>query len=95
MPPLLTFTFYCNQNTDVGEVVFQVSASDKDSSDHHYNTVYFKIAGGDKVSGEKIIHSVVQYFLNLIIPSLSNDLYRYILTCHIIASISPDFIGYF
>ena len=60
MSPLLTFNFYQKQNTEVGEVVFQVSASDKDSSDHHYNTVYFKIAGGDKVSGEKIIHSVIQ-----------------------------------
>lgn len=44
-----------------------MSASDKDSSDHHYNTVYFKIAGGDKVSGEGIIPNVVRYLLDLYI----------------------------
>lgn len=44
----LPYQVNISENTDVGEVVFQVSASDKDSSDHHYNTVYFKIAGGDK-----------------------------------------------
>lgn len=42
-----------------------MSASDKDSSDHHYNTVYFKIAGGDKVSEEEIIPNVVRHLLDL------------------------------
>lgn len=42
-----------------------MSASDKDSSDNHYNTVYFKIAGGDKVSEEQIIPYVVRYLLDL------------------------------
>lgn len=57
--------------------MFQVSASDKDSSDHHYNAVFFKIAGGDKVSEKKIIHTVV------ISRILMTPVESYILTYHI------------
>ena len=72
-----------------------MSASDKDSSDHHYNTVYFKIAGGDNVSGEKIIRSVVQYLLNYLNTLIQRSLTLHSDMSYIIASISPYFIGYF
>ncbi|KAJ7389417.1 hypothetical protein OS493_031661 [Desmophyllum pertusum] len=43
----LPYQVNISENTKVGEVVIEVSASDKDSSDNHNNEVYYKIVGGN------------------------------------------------
>ncbi|XP_078355236.1 cadherin-7-like, partial [Oculina patagonica] len=43
----LPYQVNISENTKVGELVFQVSATDRDSSLHHHNEVFFRIAGGN------------------------------------------------
>lgn len=43
----LPYRFNISEDTKVGEEIFRVSASDKDSSDHHNNAVFFRIVGGN------------------------------------------------
>ncbi|KAJ7389421.1 hypothetical protein OS493_031665 [Desmophyllum pertusum] len=43
----LPYQVNISENTKVGEVVIEVSASDKDSADNHNNEVYYKIVGGN------------------------------------------------
>ena len=47
---LLFTQFFFTQDTKVGEEILRLSASDKDSSDHHNNAVFFRIVDGNTVN---------------------------------------------
>ena len=44
-----------NQSTKVGELVFKVEAQDVDSSQDHFDSVFYRIEGGNTVSWKKLL----------------------------------------